>query len=368
MAMNKPLFDISEQDMQIVLTKYVPGNGLAWAQLFPLKATRRFDLKGMEGNEGIAVSAERVAFNTKAPLKTRETVGTWSGKLAKIAVSRQKDEEDINDYNDLKAIAAQSNDPQAAADMVEMVYDDVDFVNNAMNQKQELDCLRIASSGVMTFPEEIDGENATADTINFNVPSENFRGAAVVWSDKANADGLGDIIAAVDAIAATGYPKPRYCYMDKAAWLALRAQNATALRLFPNAKNIAVFAQAVTPEAINSYMVQNGYPEIRYTDSYVRVEDKKGNKTVIKPWNANVVTLCPEENLGHTYFKPVPTLANTEALQQQGAFYKLTVYSDVNPMLEVTMAEGYIQPVLENRRSTVFINVANTTWNNGAGA
>ena len=170
MAMNKPLFDIDRKDLQITLTHYKPGNGLAWATLFPLKSTRRFELKGLEGNEGIAVSAERVAFNTKAPLKTRETIGTWSGKLGKISVSRQKDEEDINDYNDLKAIAANADDQQAANDMLDMIYDDVEFCNNSMNIKNEIDCLRIASSGVMTFPEEIDGDNATADTINFNVP------------------------------------------------------------------------------------------------------------------------------------------------------------------------------------------------------
>jgi len=373
--MNKPLFDIEQADVQIVLNNYIPGDGQAWQTLFPLKSTRKFDLKGLEGNEGIAVSAERISFNTRAPFKTREVVGTWSGKLAKNAVAREKDEILINEYNDLKAIAATSNDPQAANDLIDMVYDDVDFVNKAMDIKNEIDCLRIASSGVMTFPEEIDGENATADTINFNVPAGNFGGASTVWSTmdasgnvtiNTKADGIGDIIAATDKIAKLGYPKPRFAYMDKSAWLALRAQEATATRLFPNAKNIAIYAQMVTLEAVNAYLAQNGYPEIRYTDSYARVEDKKGNKKVIKPWNENVVTLCPEVNLGHTYYKPVPNVPNVGALQTQGNYYKLTQYSDVNPMVEVTMAEAYIQPVLENKRSTVFININNTTWNNGA--
>lgn len=84
--MNAPLFDIAKSDLEITLNHYVPGNGYAWEKLFPLKSTRRFDLNGLEGNEGIAVAAERVAFNTKAPLKTRETVGKWSGKLAKNSV------------------------------------------------------------------------------------------------------------------------------------------------------------------------------------------------------------------------------------------------------------------------------------------
>ena len=79
--MNKPLFDIDQPGMQVAVNSYKPGKGLAWAQLFPLKYTPKFDLKGLEGNEGIPVAADRVAFNTKAPKKTRKTVGTWSGKL-----------------------------------------------------------------------------------------------------------------------------------------------------------------------------------------------------------------------------------------------------------------------------------------------
>ena len=64
----------------------------------------------------------------------------------------------------------------------------------------------------------------------------------------------------------------------------------------------------------------------------------------------------------------MPMVKNTEAMQEQGPFYKLTCYSDLNPMLEVTMAEAYIQPVLVNRRSTVFLNINATTWNKGVRA
>ena len=373
--MNQPLFEIDRADLEITLNSYVPGNGYAWEKLFPLKSTRRFDLKGLEGNEGIAVSAERVAFNTKAPLKTRETVGKWSGKLAKNAVSREKDEEDYNEYKDLQAIAAASpNDKSAANDLINMVDDDVEFCHKAMEAKNELDCLRIASSGVMTFPEEIDGDNATADVINFNVPEENFVGAEEPWTNvdskgnvtvNAKADGIADIIKWTDEIVKKGYPRPRYAYMDKQAFLVLRSQTNVAARLYPNVNNIVVTAQMITLQSINNYMAQNGYPEIRYTDSYIRLEHKNGERPVIHPWNQNVVTLCPEENLGHTYYKTVPEVENVAAIQDYGPYYKLTVYSELNPRKEVTMAEAYIQPVLENRRSTVFLNVNAKTWNKG---
>lgn len=363
---NKPIFDLELADLQVTVNKFVPGLGLAWRTLFPLKYTRRFDLKGLEGNEGIAVSADRVAFNTKAPLKTREKIGSWSGKLAKIAVSREKDEEQINEYKDLKVLASQNGNVQDANELVDMIYDDVDFCNKAMDIRNEIDAMGIGSSGKKTFKQDIDGDFATTEEINFNVPSGNFKGAAVAWTTKATADGIGDLIAAQEAIAAQGLPKPMFAIMEKSAFNALRAQTATASRMFPQAKSLTlVTADMITLSSINAYMQQNGFPQLVVIDTYARVEKKDGTFQVIKPWNEKVVTLAPTMQLGWTYYKTVPNVENTDALQVDGAYYKMTRYSEVNPMLEVTMAEAYIQPALINRRSTVFMNITKTSWNGG---
>jgi hypothetical protein len=368
--MNAPLFDIDVPGMQVTVNSYKPGTGLAWSTLFPLKYTPKFDLKGIEGDEGIPVSADRVAFNTKAPTKTRRKVGTWSGKLSKIAVSREKDEIEINDYNELKVIAANNTeDKQTAQYLVDLVYDDVDFVNSAMDYKNEIDCMRIASAGIQTFPASIEGDMASQDTINFNVPTKNFLGVTNKWSNSTTGDGIADIISAQDLITKQGLPKPRYAYMEKAKYDQLRAQKAVANRLYPQAKDLSlVTADMINLTSINTYMVNNGYPQILVLDTYATIEDKKGHKETIKPWNVNVVTLSPTIQLGWTYYKPVPNVQNSDALQVQGSYYKVTRYSDLNPMLEVTMAEAYIQPALINRQSLVFINTDNTKWSNGASA
>lgn len=113
--MNAPLYDIDRPGMEVAVNSYKPGNGLAWPTLFPLKFTPKFDLKGIEGDEGIPVTADRVAFNSKAPKKTRRTVGSWSGRLGKIAVSREKDELAINEYLDLKDAASRNTEDKATS-------------------------------------------------------------------------------------------------------------------------------------------------------------------------------------------------------------------------------------------------------------
>lgn len=366
--MKKPLFDIDQAGMDVEVNSYKPGKGLAWPQLFPLKFSPKFDIKGLEGDEGIPVAAERVAFNTKAPKKTRRTVGAWNGKLGKYAVSREKDEIEINEYQDLQTLAASNTEDKATARyLVDLVYDDLTFVRDAMDYKMEIDCMRIGSSGIHDFPAKIEGDMATADTINFNVPKENFVGVKKDWADT-SADGLLDIANEQERIARKGLKKPQYAIMEKTKFHQLMAQTMTAKRLYPRCEQSLVTADMITLEGINKYMLGKGWPQILVLDTYATIENKKGEQETIKPWNENVVALAPVPQLGWTYYKPVPLVKDTAALQSQAKYYKITRYSELNPMLEVTLAEGYMQPGLINRRSLVFMNTANTKWANGEAA
>lgn len=368
--MNKPLFDLDQTNMQVEVNSYKPGSGLVWPILFPLKFTPKFDLKGIEGDEGIPVSADRVAFNVKAPLKTRKTVGQWSGKLSKIAISREKNELEINEYLDLQVIANANTDDKATARyLVDMVYDDVKFCNDGIDYKNEIDAMRIGSHGVQTFPANIEGDMATEDIINFNIPSSNFRymsAATKKWSAAATADGIKDLRDGQKAIADKGLRKPMWAIMESKAFDYLCSQTSTQKRLFPAAYTAqTVTADMIDLTAINKYMNSKGWPQILVIDSYSTIESKDGSQTTMKPWAENVVALSPVPQLGYTYYKPVPIVKDTDAVQAQGAYAKTTVYSEVNPMLEVTMAEAYLQCGLINRASLVFVNTENTSWDSG---
>lgn len=105
--MRKPLFDLSQVDMQAELNSYVPGSGLAWPTLFPLRYTPTLDIKSLEGNDGIPVSADVIAFNAKAPQKIRKTVGYWSGEVAKVAYfspERRETDQGVPDSQKLRAV------------------------------------------------------------------------------------------------------------------------------------------------------------------------------------------------------------------------------------------------------------------------
>lgn len=370
--MNKPLMDIDQPSMRAEIESYEMGEGKVWPILFPLKPTSKFDIKSLAGKEGVPISADRVAFNVKAKAKTRKTIGSWSGKLGKISIERDKNEIDINEYQDLSAIVAalpEGSDNSAKQELVDMVYDDVEYVNVGMDTKVEVDACRIGSSGIQSFPAEIDGDNATEDIINFNVPAENFNGVAVVWSNHKDADGISDIATRYKAMRAKG-KHLRYAIMEQQAFEHLCAQEATLKKLSGynalTGKSLILTQNSVTIEAINSFMISQGFPQILVIETEAGIEGDDGEVTTIKPWAQNVVTLAPTIQLGWTYWKTVPRVQNTDAVQAYGPFYKVTRYSQLNPMLEVTLAEAYMQCVLINRSTVNFLNTQYvSTWNGG---
>lgn len=368
--MNAPLFDIDRPSLQAEVESYKPGTGLAWPNFFDLKYTPKFDIHSLVGEDGIPVSADRIAFNVKAPKKTRKTIGSWDGKLAKIAISREKDEMAINEYNDLKAIAAQADtDKDAKQYLVDMVYDDVKFCNDGMDYRVELDAMRIASHGFQSFPASIEGDNATQDVIDFHVPDDNKAGASVAWSDVDNADGIADIVALQKKPMKKGNRKPMYCILEQAAFDQLLAQKKTLNRLSGysalTGSNLVLTQDSVDLAMINRYMTSKGYPTFVVIDTYATVEAKDGSQETIKPFAENVVVMAPTTKLGYVYYKTVPDVKDTAALQSHASYYKVTRYSDLNPMLEVTLAEAYMQVGLKDRASLCFLNTAKTTWNNG---
>ena len=362
--MLEPIFDIDKAGMQVVLEKTTLATQMAWQTLFPLKYTNSFDIKAIVAKDGLPVAADRVAFNAKAPKKTRKKVGSWSGELSKISISREKDEVAINEYEKLKVLAAHNAEDKAMAnELVERTYEDVQFCSEGLDARVELDAMRVGCSGVWEGKAEYDGDMAEVNTIDFKIPASNKKGAKVAWTDAANADGIGDIADAVSAVKKAGNAAPQFVYMEKAAFELLIAQTATKKRLFPLAIDISlVTGGMIDLEGVNSYMTKKGYPRILLLDTYVTIEDKKGVYKTVKPWDENVVVFSPTINLGHTYYKTVPSVKNTDALQTTSGYKKLTRYSENNPMLEVTLGEAYVQPVLENRNSLVFMNISKTSW------
>lgn len=364
----KPITEVDSATLTYELNQTTLGKQHYWRTFFPLKEVTRFTVKTIEGDEGLPVAARRVAFNSKNPLFTRKDIGSRELSLGKYAASRDMDEILTQEYRDLQAIAAQSSNPAVARELVDMAYNDVRFCEKAIPAKIEIDALGIATKGKQTFPVGIEGDMVTEDEIDFNVPAANFVGAMAKWSDEKNADGLMDIAKWQEAIADTGFAAPMFAILEKKAFRQLCAQEKVAKRLFPASKILDVFSSGMVDlNAINNYMDAKGYPHILVIDSWVGFEHLDGTQDRIKPWNPNVCVLAPSTQLGWTYWKRkhIEEAEDKIAIEAQGEFYNISIVGERNPDKVTTSAEAYVQVGLINRRSLVFLNTANTEWNDG---
>lgn len=338
---------------------------------FPLQFTRTFDIKTLEGQESLPVIAETVAFDTPAPKKKRKSIGAWSGELNKIAISREKNERTIVEMENAQFLAERNEDRQAMASIINEIYDDVDFVVRGINSKVENDALFIASHGYKEFNIKIDGKGATTqDRINFNIPSEHLFGTSVTWEKSSTADGIGDIIKLMQACEEEDLNILTVAFLSKKKLAEILNQKATKERL---ASDLTVLAgrskySTFTLEDLNAYMQKMGYPQFEVINRRVVAEQPNGDSSVIRPWNDNVVLLAPSLQLGKTYYTSVPQIPNSNAQQSYGSYYKVTRYGEVNPMLDVTLAEAYVQPALMNRKNLFYLNTSNTDWAEGVKA
>lgn len=365
--MRKPLFDLSQVDMQAELNSYMPGSGLAWPALFPLRFTPSLDIKSIEADEGIPVSADVIAFNAKAPQKTRKTVGAWSGNIAKVAIARVKSEKDIKEYNVLSSYASTSGNPNVARQIVDMIFEDVEFCYNGVNYRTEDLALQIGSKAELVLSTTNNNDVVTQETLNWNIPAAHKVGVTNKWSVPASSDPLKDIIDGANQIKKEGRNRPTYAIMDQVAFEKMLMSEKTIKRVASVVLSATGLANedSISLEMVNAYMRTKGYPQIAVIDSYVNQESRDGKQTTYKPWAENVVVLSPTLQLGWTWWSDVPMVEDTAALQAYRDNVKVTRFSRLDPMEEVTLAEAYIMPALINRSSLYYINTENSAWNNG---
>ena len=365
--MRSPLFDLNQVDLQAELNSYTLGAGQVWPTLFPLKYTSSLEIKSLEGDEGIPVNADLIAFNSKSPTKKRKTVGKWSGTLGKTSISREKDEIQIKEYETLKLLAQNNQNPAIANQLVDMIYDDVKFVNDGIDGKTEQLAMIAGSTAMVALTEKNNNGNVLQEAVNYNVDPKHKIGVIIKWSDHENADPLQDIADGQQKIADEGKKKPMYCILENKAFKHILLCKKTLETVAPAILLATGLAnqKSIDLQMINNYMTSQGYPNLVVIDTFTKTELRDGEEITEKPWKENVVVLSPTIQLGWTYWSNVPMAKNTAALQAYNSYKKVTRYSELNPMLEVTMAESYMFPALINRSSLLYINTENTEWAEG---
>jgi hypothetical protein len=194
-------------------------NKLFWQQFFPLKYTTQLTWESLAGSGGNPVMADVIEYNASAPLKSRRVVTKTTGDIPKIALKRQMDEKDMNDYNILKALT--SGDANRNA-LLDLVFNDIDFCYTGVMARTEYLALQALSYGAISLTTSNNNGIITEVDCDFGIPSTNKTGATVIWSTYGSATPIADITTMQETARALGYPL-QYMLMDRATFVYMAA-------------------------------------------------------------------------------------------------------------------------------------------------
>src|SRR6056297_298584 len=147
-----------------------------WNRFFPLKYTTQLTWESLAGSGGNPVMADVVEYNASAPMKTRRTVSKQTGDIPKIAIKRQMDEKDLNDYNVLKATAQADSNKNA---LLELVFNDIDFCYTGVFARTEHLALQALSYGSLALTTSNNNGIITETDVDWGIPTANKSGATV---------------------------------------------------------------------------------------------------------------------------------------------------------------------------------------------
>lgn len=343
------------------LTTYVNSRlyeEMYWPSLFPVKTTPILTFEALSGEQGSRVAADIVAYNSSAPEKTRRVVSKLTGPIPATRVKRSLKETDLNTYNILKAQA--SPDQKAILDLV---FNDVDFVVNAVSARNEWIVLKALSYGTVSLDATNNDGVVTENAIDFGVPTANKVGVAVDWATSASATPIVDF-ETVMALAQTAGSQIKYVLMDRVTFNYFKTTAQIKDYILPFG-NYSAKGSKPTPrlDEINEALAADGKPQIKIIDTSIGIEIK-GVVTYSNPWTSRYITFLPDLSCGNTLVGPSAEETNppVQVVQAKADYVLVTKYSEVDPVTEFTKGEANAFPVWSNVDKCFIMKTDATSW------
>ena len=285
-----------------------------YVDYFPLKSTPFLTYEVLIGLMGVS-AAEVVSYNSSAPEKTRRTLERLTGQLPAIRVKRTMDENAINQY--LVAKATIKNDQDMVA-LLDMVFGDIDFAIESVQQRCEWLALQALSQTKISLSQANSAGVITEEAVDFGLPIANqeFVGGAAAnrqWlvANAANCLPITDITNIVNEALKKG-TIIKHILMNTSKFLDFRASAEVKDFIY----GILVSESGITPgvaptlKTINKVLTESGLPDIRIINTFIDLEDRDHNIVATDPWlNAGnedkYVLFIPDGPLGSMLHGPI---------------------------------------------------------------
>lgn len=350
--------DVTQKKLEVVLAGLEEPN-FGYRSLFPTQFTSNLSWESLEADGNLTISADVIAHDASAKLKTRPDATIQTGSIEKISILNRVSEKQLHD------LYALQNSPRGLEGQIyRIIFGDVARSYRGVHMRLEHMAMQALSTGVIDITSSNNIGIATKAT--YNIPNANKTGASVVWSSATTAKPIDDLKERVRYAKTKGY-KILSIYMNETTFDQMVATTQVK-EMYSGLLGLSVGYLAPTLEQVNVVLRANSLPPIVIVDSSVTIETKTGTYSTFDPWSAGKVAFLSSANAGVTQFtltaeEKVAGYQDPSAIAANRDIVRITRWNEKNPFRVFTKGESVAFPVLNNVKGIFLLNTLNaTTW------
>lgn len=362
---------LNERNMQAVVNS-LNLNQYYFPTLFPLKQTKFLTWKTLNAKIGLHVAADLIARGARLSEKARNAIKRIEGDIPKIGIERKMNENELQEYQNLVALA--NGDADLIA-LVEAWADDLTFCWDGAGARIEWMALyQMSHAGKLKVTSENNAHITSEYDADYQIPSDQKKGVTVNWSNPATAKPFSvDLKNLIKESRKSnkGGIRLKHMWMSPATFNQL-VETDECQKLCASYVANALNLQTIPGLAeVNALMAKLSYLfgglTIHIIDQDITVEFMNGEQVSGNPFADNVICFTENNVLGNTWWvTPVDmSVKGTSAIKVMRSFCMLKKFGNEDPVEEVTQGICNAFPGWNGSERAYFLDTKNTTWNEG---
>jgi len=337
----------SSQNLQLIIdqSQDVLGQQSIWRNYLTQGLPQMsLDFTDVIGRDRISAAASIVDSDAPAPLRSRNKVERYSGKIPAMREKFRMNQDDMRALEVLRALPLQGSELA----LQNFLIKDVQEASVSGDKRVDIMMLQAMSTLTVDTTNTLNPDGAAFGTIDLLPQSYQMQGVPIVWSSVTTSTPIDDIDNFITAMRNLRGRTFGAIYMSNTLWVYFKksTQVKSYLSGFYNTGK-ANTSFAVTLDNVNEYMSANNWPPIIVVN-YTAMIEVDGLPTFIQPFNANNVVFAPAGKLG-VLANAVPMERLHQVTGKEYANYGPTLvgkWRENDPLVEFTGMEMNAFPVL----------------------
>lgn len=291
------------------------------------------------GRDRIAAAASIVDSDAPAPLRSRNKLELYKGKIPAIKEKFAMRQSDMRDLMVLQNLPLQGANRADA--MIRFLNKDLVEAATSGDKRLDLMLLQSVSTLSVDLSTTNNPDGIAVGTIDLLPQSYQKQGVPIVWTDLTNATPIDDIENFLEINWSQRGRMFGSLKMSQALWYVFK-RTAQVQKYIAGYFNLQKTTDsfAVTLVNVNEFMVSNGWPTIEIVNNVTNIE-VDGKATFVRGFNANNVSFTPAGKFG-TLFNAICMEETNPVAGKSYAKYGSTLVSkwcESDPLTEYTAME-----------------------------